>query len=309
MQALAAALRDSEHFRTGRPFLVFYHHFAFERLGSALVGALCSGRTILATADPTYARHIQWPFRHPRLMGAKGHLACFTRLVRAGIPLPYLAHSRAAAQTARVTARPPKRHGIMFHGATRRHDQSLRERMLLSLQQLRAQAVKIDLEVRDLTLNGAVKSNLSQASEYERSGRSYLAASLCLAPAGDTVASRRLFDALSAGCVAVLVRDDQTLGSSFTRAAASSFFTALPFPLSVDWPRATLQLSASGASGKDEADWLRRWLGSSKCELRGVRERGLAAFRKHLDVAHNPRGVADALLRELQGELLKQCPT
>ena len=67
--------------------------------------------------------------------------------------------------------------------------------------------MRIDLRVAELSRGN--QSSLGSAFDveaYKRSGASYRQASICLVPAGDVITSRRLFDALSAGCVPLLLR-------------------------------------------------------------------------------------------------------
>ena len=54
-----------------------------------------------------------------------------------------------------------------------------------------------------------------------------LQSKLCLVPTGDTVASRRLFNAMSAGCVPVVV----------TPKGLSGYLKELPFPQIIEWDR------------------------------------------------------------------------
>ena len=56
---------------------------------------------------------------------------------------------------------------------------------------------------------------------YMRSGGAYRAASICMVPAGDVLSSRRLFDALSAACVPLLLRSWYLLNKN-----KQTFYTA-----------------------------------------------------------------------------------
>ena len=81
-----------------------------------------------------------------------------------------------------------------------------------------------------------------------------------------------------------------------------TFRTALPFAASIDWERASLRYHpARGCTSKD-AGWLTdNWLNNqSSSRLEAKRSYASSAFDAYLDVRKNPRGVAEALLREIQ---------
>ena len=118
------------------------------------------------------------------------------------------------------------------------------------------------------------------------------------------MSSRRLFDALAAGCVVVIVR---VIGDGEKERLLSN----LPFYHSIDWrqlgiylsPRAATRDEKPGASFRsrtcrvEEAHWLFEQLASQP--LGQLRHNAQAAFAATMDVEYNPRGVADALLQEL----------
>ena len=78
----------------------------------------------------------------------------------------------------------------------------------------------------------------------------YLSSKLCLAPAGDTPTSRRLFDSMAAGCLPVLM------------APAEDIMPNLPFPKAIDWPQTVLFGGGLSCSLRDNADATIRWLQS-----------------------------------------------
>ena len=128
-------------------------------------------------------------------------------------------------------------------------------------------------------------------------GEAYGVSSVCMSPAGDTLTSRRLYDALSGGCVPVLTRSSYLFDLN-----GWSFGTALPFPSLIDWPRLVLQMLAKRTYTCEEraARWLAEWHASASARetLEAMRRRGASAFHDHLDYTRNPQGVVDAMLRE-----------
>ena len=214
-------------------------------------------------------------------------------LLGAALTLPYWAHTCAGTQ---LDAAVPRR-GVLFHGGVQRFDFGVRPRIVAMLQTLSHRhdnaSFPVDLRIAEMTARGA-SSQLEQWTAYVQSGRAFAASSLCMAPAGDTLTSRRTFDALAGGCVPVHVR------SGFLYSLENYHFgTALPFPSSIDWQRLTLRLIASTPAecAVHGADWLAAWH-DQRAALTEMRRAGVAAFRAHLDLSHNPHGVAVALLRE-----------
>ena len=142
-----------------------------------------------------------------------------------------------------------------------------------------------------------------------------LDASVCFVPRGDTDTSRRLFDALATGCVPVVVR---VAGGK----PAQTMLSNLPFHHTLSWRGLAHFISAGGAklenrhsaiSGwalqcrREEAAQLDTWH-ADVAALHELRRNALAAFSHALDVELNPRGVADAFLREL-AYVLTDLPT
>lgn len=140
------------------------------------------------------------------------------------------------------------------------------------------------------------------------------ASAICFVPQGDTMSSRRLFDALASGCVPAVLK---CLGSGRTELALGN----LPFPHSIEWralalflvPRRTRQsdreMAASGARRLcrvEEADWLAAWHANATA-LERMRAHGRLAFEELLDVEFGAEGVADGLLAEL-AHVLEETP-
>lgn len=115
------------------------------------------------------------------------------------ITLPYVTH--AFASTSHPLSKP--RSGVMFHGGLGRFDFGNRERMRKVMLRISVVAphVPIDLRIAEFTRVNVTDRRSFDLEAYKRSGYAYQAASICAAPAGDVLSSRRLFDALAAGKV------------------------------------------------------------------------------------------------------------
>lgn len=115
-------------------------------------------------------------------------------------------------------------------------------------------------------------------------------------------------DALAIGCVPVIVK---VIGGKPKEVLLGN----LPFHRSIRWRALSHFLAAGGARPdhreqpvlagswedacrREEAVLLDEWY-EDEDTLARLRSNGVAAFRAHLDVELNPRGVANALLREL----------
>ena len=138
-------------------------------------------------------------------------------------------------------------------------------------------------------------------TELHQSFYAMRAALLCFVPEGDTISSRRLFDALAAGCVPVVLRS-----------RSERYVRDLPFPTSVPWAAEMLRGHSEGrrrsklayfatwppTSINSTANWLRSLL-ADEDTLRRMREEGQKAFRAHMSYERHAIGVADGLLTEL----------
>jgi len=121
--------------------------------------------------------------------------------------------------------------------------------------------------------------------------RQYLDSKLCFAPASDAPTSRRLFDAMAAGCVPVI------------GAAVDDVAPNLPFRASVDWASTVLWSGPMSCSllhhANETAAWLAELLAPHNApKLECMRRKTRNAYRRHLSYRGN--GAVTALLRELQ---------
>ena len=127
----------------------------------------------------------------------------------------------------------------------------------------------------------------------------YLSSKLCLAPAGDTPTSRRLFDSMAAGCLPVLM------------APAEDIMPNLPFPKAIDWPQTVLFGGGLSCSLSDNADATIRWLQSllkpeNEKKLQCMARRAQKVFLKYLTL--RDEGVVSALLNEIDLKRVLSAP-
>ena len=87
----------------------------------------------------------------------------------------------------------------------------------------------------DLDLSGVSSNNQHTPSAYSTDAVAdgMRRATFCLAPRGDTGSSRRIYDAIMAGCIPILVADD----------------IALPFTTTLDWHTFSLRVDEAAAEG------------------------------------------------------------
>jgi len=288
MHGVAEALRSNRYWNASRqqgtPFVLIVGHYShYRHITESLTQELRRGNAMLAVSDPMHGKQMPAPKGSP-LRGLVSH----------GITMPYWAHAHAAY----VDGNRAERAGLMFHGGVGRHDYGTRDRLVRVMRLLQERGDPVDLRLAEFTRGGgADKETLHGArrAAYQASGRAFLNASLCPSPAGDTTTSRRLFDAMSAACVPILLRQP-----FFVKVQRATFYTGLPFPHSIDWRATTLRLLPSHDAKCAVGDvlWMSAWHGSTSA-VDEIRWRVLAAYRAHLDYSHNPRGVASALLREV----------
>ena len=308
MSALTAALEALPPF-IGRkkPLLLLHCAFSPQHMGVPLLTALGRGNLIVASCDPFFARDL-------------GASTPFTHAYRRGVTIPYYPHSlaydggggrswtngssggnRSGGDVGKsggggVGEVHGARSGLMFHGGLGRYDHGLREEMLQLLEEVRRnRSVLVDTQTGEMT-RGFNRSAHSENS-YARTAQSYRAASICMVPSGDHASSRRLFDAMSAGCVPLLVRLFHRM-----RKERHTFATSLPFPLSIDWQAVSLWLGPRPGSWlcmRRTKDWLLRWH-SHGAELEAIRRNVRVAFHAYLDSDHNPEGIVLGLLREIE---------
>ena len=121
--------------------------------------------------------------------------------------------------------------------------------------------------------------------------RAYTNAKICLIPAGDTPTSRRLFDAMAAGCVPLVL------------APYEDIMPNLPFPKAIDWPETVLFGGSLSCSLRDRVNETIQWVqellqpeNQQKLECMG--RRAQRTFAKYL--SHRDEGPVSGILHELK---------
>ena len=121
--------------------------------------------------------------------------------------------------------------------------------------------------------------------------RGYTNAKICLVPAGDTPTSRRLFDAMAAGCVPLLLTPYEDI------------IRNLPFPRAIDWSDTVLFGGGLTCSMRDRLEETIQWIqellkpeNAQKLDCMG--RRAQRTFAKYL--SFRDEGVVSGLLHELK---------
>ena len=238
----------------------------------------------------------------------------YHRLFNHSLVLPHVA-SPSIAQSKLPSAQP--RRGYMFHGDMGRFDGGARSAMqevASFLRQPYDSRSRSDLnrgvgraKLPSFDADGLAVPSAGHAMEMaaaENTSRVMMSSSICFAPQGDIMTSRRLFDALASGCVPAVVK---SIGNSPKEVLLGN----LPFWHSVDWREIALfvapRIVGRGAFLKsptvvgcrtEEAGWLDA-LHDSGEHLERARRNARAAFEAAMDVEFNPSGVVTAILDEL----------
>ena len=127
--------------------------------------------------------------------------------------------------------------------------------------------------------------------------KAYVNSKICLVPAGDTPTSRRLFDAMAAGCLPVLM------------AQTEDIMPNLPFPNAINWAQTVLFAGGLGCSLRDNTDATISWVQSllkpeNKKKLQCMGRRAQRVFLKYLTL--RDVGVVSALLHEIKHDTHRQ---
>ena len=220
-------------------------------------------------------------------------------------------------QDGQMTA-PSSRHGFMFHGDMGRFDFGARAAVrdiaphLIAPTSFSAARLTRAPELQQVreSSSDVLNATRGQYDWYRTSSRgsskAMLASSMCFAPQGDTMTSRRLFDSLAGGCVPVIVKN---IGNSRTELALGN----LPFHHTISWQSIAFFLLPRSSTLADrdqpvagpkvqcrvgEAAWLSARYNNTRLISR-MRRDAVRAFEAHMDVWGRPAGVADAVLREM----------
>jgi len=265
---VAAALEALPAFQrcNGCDFLFINSSPAFRQIiGHELMRLLRQAPVLVATADRHYhaKRASFWPEPWRVLI------------------IPYKAHFKTEEASARVD---DARRSVtyMFHGNLGRRNSGSARPVLSSIAQdlpnfsLRNQDFKLFRTSAEFEA-----TSLSTAKTYRRS-------SFCLVPAGDSPTSRRLYDALAAGCVPIVLAELSELSQD------------LPFPGAVDWPSVAIFAGPTECFANHTTDaiaWLKSLaLPEKAAAVEHMRAMGRTVFKQAL--SYTNRGVATMLLRE-----------
>jgi len=284
--AVAQALRDNKQYQQseGSNFLfINTGPFICSTFGPDIMALIRESTPILATADKEYSNIARIPELQENsiLIPYKAHYVVendvWQSVQRNSIPSAPYAPSHKK--------RPLREVSFMFHGRLERGNGGAARSAILELgDRLQGSSMR-DVSFSDFT------PDEFKALSRETAG-TYLNSSFCLIPVGDTPTSRRLFDALAAGCVPVVLNDMEAIVAN------------LPFKASIDWGRIAIFAGSLGCVS-EKVDETARWLdglrkedGLSTNRVRHMRDLGRFAFRHAL--SYRSPGIADALLRELK---------
>ena len=274
------------------------------QLGPQLAKMLMSRQNVrIATVDPAF--------------GAQKFSRPYRSLFNRAVTLPYLvrasfsrhardvcrsreAADRSGAPMGELGPAGEPRTSVVFHGNTGRFDHGQRAAVRDILRWVNGS------DYLSSSVGRIRKDDTAVRAEMAVTEQAMLRGALCFAPAGDTPASRRLFEALAAGCTPIISRP------------ASQWASSLPFGAIIDWKAIAYFLSPAKssarrynhtgeysvlahndsiwASRRSEAAWVDALRQQHPHQVRHVQAMGYAAFCSHLDPQGNPEGVADALL-------------
>ena len=286
MAEVALEVQANPFFQQDAPFLVimgfFFPELAF---GNALLKTLQQGNVILATTDQGYTANIA--------------------LSERSVVVLYRASAAAEAIAFRQASKTERHFDFTFHGDFSRNDGGIRAHLRKVLLHLAKDArYRISLSSKKLGGKRESAGNWppSDAADVKdelghlvnSSMNTYANSTFCLVPSGDTLTSRRLFEALAAGCVPLLVRGlrEDSLDSSYL----------LPFPGSIRWRQITYSLTALQSDSVQCTIRQLKALLAHQTQIRAVQQNGQRVFRAHLSIGRNPMGTADALMQELESK-------
>lgn len=215
--------------------------------------------------------------------------------VRNSVVIPYRAHyladkaSRSAAYGPMLkrSARSWKTSlgrsvSFTFHGRMERDNEGAKRALIRNLTE-----GMLDVSVHDFTKNEHSDGEVLDA--VQATAETMLKSAFCLIPAGDSPSTRRLFDALAAGCVPIIFQDLDHISDN------------LPFRRTIDWSKIALFAGSLDCLEKNmEASklWLQSLLLPENMEaVREMRRLGREAYRQYMGY-QQPVNVSTALLRE-----------
>eukprot|EP00927_Polykrikos_kofoidii_P044188 TRINITY_DN38223_c0_g3_i1.p1 TRINITY_DN38223_c0_g3~~TRINITY_DN38223_c0_g3_i1.p1 ORF type:complete len:847 (-),score=134.38 TRINITY_DN38223_c0_g3_i1:197-2458(-) len=273
MRRVMDELLRLEEFRQsqGRNFFAFMTHFAITKVFThPLLEVFNRGNVIVGTADKDY---LQWT-NYPN--------------VRRMIALPYKSHyvleANAAAHLSGLDVKYERNISFIFHGDMVRRKEGQHRVVLRHFAKFLDNA-----DIRDVSFLSLPMSDATLTAN------AYLRSRLCFVPAGDTPSSRRLFDALAAGCVPVSF-------GTFDRLVHN-----LPFRRTIDWSQLII-FAGSLRCVENDVENIGRWLQHLNDDafhgdvISRMSSAGRQVFQSALSYI-KPGGMVLALLRELAFEI------
>lgn len=268
MSRVRAALEADPHFRRsgGRDFFIHFSGWEAEAVTEELLELLSRGNAIAGVMDKNFHGVLPWEARGLRT-----------------VVLPYKAHGRlegAIRQSRPSIALSERPTSCLFHGKFKRHHEGHYRSMLrdVGLAVPRSSIRNVDFK------NVSDPSALAYATAEELQRGQF-----CLVPAGDTPTSRRLFDALAAGCVPVVLVDFDSIRDN------------LPFRSTIDWSRiavfgGSMQCNSGAKDGL--LAWMQRLVQTAE-SFEAMSAEGQATFQETLSFVNSGNGLVSALLAEL----------
>jgi hypothetical protein len=223
-------------------------------------------------------------------------VAQFRQLGAAAVVIPYMAHTTLDDPALRTISGEDRTRSFMFHGSMRRRGQG-RDRIIFAVWQRRLKRLKSALPtaIRSQTITKSFwdgdKMNVSavgaRTTLIAESVRQYQRSQFCFVPAGDTPSSRRLFDALAAGCIPIIFNE------------AAMIERNLPFRHVIDWSQVAIfagPLSCFKEKASVAVGWLQRLMRRSG-NLESMRDCGQMAYRKWM--SYTGPAIVDGILNEI----------
>ena len=167
--------------------------------------------------------------------------------------------------------------------------------MVEMLNHLTNASILLSLHAEEVAVTSHTQPDGLEPAQVVASAEAMRAARLCLVPEGDSPMSRRLEDALAAGCVPVLYlpADEATDGRRRT----------LPFAHTIDWREVVFFMKVTGCPDRD-AQWLEQAHGDVPT-LERMAAAGRDAYTQYLSFGNRSR-AADAAPIDMVSVLLHE---
>jgi len=272
---IAQSLRALEEFRTSSKRFVFIDtDWRVKKAFGEVLQLAQDGASILASADPKIA-YIMGHMNRSIVLPYKTHYkledALHNQVLRGNKVQPWVMEAYGGLTAIRDIP-------VTFHGNLRRKNRGSLRGIVMNLTR--------DIEAADMK-DVDFEQYADFSGQAEASAQVMLRSRFCLVPEGDTPSTRRLFDALAAGCVPVIF------------ATLSQIAPSLPFRRSIDWSKIAI-FAGQLQCVEEKLDEMKRWLSSlvveKSAEIDNMRRRGRDIYNKFLSYKSN--GLVDAFLGE-----------